>query len=263
MGSDREPLHHHRAARVRCPICGNARSLAEMIPASLVRAPLAELIRREHPAWGGSEGMICLDDLHRFRMAHVRELLAAKDGLSEAERAVLRSLETQELVAADADAAYDERAILGERVADRVAAFGGSWTFIAIFGATIAGWMLLNALLIHWEGAAFDPYPYILLNLVLSCLAAVQAPVIMMSQNRQETKDRARAENDYRVNLKAELEVRRLHEKLDHLLHELWPRLLEIQEAQAELIDELAARRGEARPFPCAELPAPEADRDR
>ena len=109
----------------------------------------------------------------------------------------------------------------------------------------IGAWMALNTALLATR--AFDPFPYILLNLILSCLAAVQAPVIMMSQNRQEARDRARARNDYLVNLKAELEIRLLHEKLDHLLRQQWERLLEIQEIQIELMNELVQRRGGTR----------------
>jgi uncharacterized membrane protein len=126
-----------------------------------------------------------------------------------------------------------------------VASFGGSWRFILVFAAVMVAWMALNTWLLAQE--AFDPFPYILLNLMLSCLAAVQAPVIMMSQNRQEARDRARARNDYLVNLKAELEIRLLHEKLDHLLRHQWERLLEIQEIQIELMNELVQRRGGTR----------------
>ncbi|HEX6013829.1 MAG TPA: DUF1003 domain-containing protein [Geminicoccaceae bacterium] len=132
----------------------------------------------------------------------------------------------------------------GERLADRVAASGGSWRFILLFAVAMAAWMGLNSWLL--ASRAFDPFPYILLNLVLSCLAAVQAPVIMMSQNRQETRDRLRARNDYLVNLKAELEIRLLHEKLDHLLRHQWERLIEIQEIQVELMNELVQGRKEA-----------------
>lgn len=125
-------------------------------------------------------------------------------------------------------------------IADHVATFGGSWTFITIFFAVLVGWMALNVVVLVRK--PFDPYPFILLNLVLSCLAAIQAPIIMMSQNRREVKDRLRAEHDYQVNLKAELEVRLLHEKLDHLIVHQWQRLLETQRLQVEMLDGLAAR---------------------
>ncbi|MFH5806163.1 DUF1003 domain-containing protein [Alienimonas sp. DA493] len=132
------------------------------------------------------------------------------------------------------------------RLADRVASFGGSWTFILSFSGVLAAWVVLNTVGLMAE--PFAPYPYILLNLLLSCLAALQAPVIMMSQNRQEAKDRARAENDLRVNLKAELEIRHLHAKLDLLLTHQWQRLREIKQLQTDLLEELGGRAREAEP---------------
>src|SRR2546425_9205595 len=125
--------------------------------------------------------------------------------------------------------------MFGEWVADQVAEFGGSWEFIISFGVFLLLWIVLNAALLRQP---FDPYPYILLNLILSGLAALQAPIIMMSQNRQEAKDRLRAEHDYRVNLKAELEIRHLIAKLDQLVSHQWQRLLEIQRLQLELLQE-------------------------
>ena len=125
----------------------------------------------------------------------------------------------------------------GQRLADKIAAIGGSWAFIILFLAFLALWMGMNSFLLLKN--PFDPYPYILLNLVLSTLAAIQAPVIIMSQRRQETRDRLQAETDYRVNLKAELEIRQLHEKIDHILLSQWKRLVEIQEIQIEVINEL------------------------
>ena len=133
-----------------------------------------------------------------------------------------------------------ENATLGERMADRVADFGGSWTFIILFFGILALWMGVNASFML--ARPFDPYPYIFLNLMLSCLAAIQAPIIMMSQNRQESRDRLRSKNDYQINLKAELEIRQLHEKVDHLLKRQWERLMEIQEIQIELMSEMTHR---------------------
>lgn len=138
----------------------------------------------------------------------------SRDEMNAVDRAVIDSLESGTVMSRQPD--DEPPARFGERAADAVAAFGGSWTFICLFLGVMAGWVLLNAGGVM--AAPFDPYPFILLNLVLSCIAAVQAPVIMMSQRRQETKDRARALNDYQVNLKAELEIRQLHEKIDHQL---------------------------------------------
>jgi uncharacterized membrane protein len=135
----------------------------------------------------------------------------------------------------------------GQRAADAVASFGGSWVFVGLFGATLVGWVALNAWLLFSRGQTFDPYPYILLNLFLSMLAAVQAPVILMSQNRQAEKDRQGAAHDYEVNLKSELEIMLLHEKLDALRKTQWQELLEIQHEQLRWLAALA-RTSEAQP---------------
>lgn len=135
-----------------------------------------------------------------------------------------------------------EKTTFGMRLADQVASFGGSWQFIITFGAIILVWISVNALQLF--SAPFDPYPFILLNLVLSCLAALQAPVIMMSQNRQEQKDRQRAENDYLINLKAEIEIRNLHQKMDLLMAEQLKNLMEIQKIQIELLEKLNRQMG-------------------
>ena len=164
------------------------------------------------------------------------------DPQGEEEAHVLSAIERGTPVTRDAADESDARATFGDRLADRVAAVGGSWGFIIAFTAVLLGWMLLNSDVLSHFGLAFDPYPYIFLNLMLSTLAAIQAPVIMMSQRRQEAKDRARALNDYAVNLKVELEVRNLHEKLDHLLMRQWERLAEIQQLQLEIMQERRPR---------------------
>jgi uncharacterized membrane protein len=128
----------------------------------------------------------------------------------------------------------------GERLADKVAKFGGSWTFIMSFGGVLVLWIASNSILLGSK--AFDPYPYILLNLVLSCIAALQAPVIMMSQNRKETKDRERAEDDYLINLKSEIEIRHLHRKIDLSIVDQYQHLCDIQQKQLELLEELQDR---------------------
>jgi len=136
---------------------------------------------------------------------------------------------------------FERKLTFGEHLSDKIAEFGGSWKFIITFGSVIVVWVVLNAVLLL--NRAFDPYPFILLNLILSCLAALQAPVIMMSQNRAEARDRLRAENDYKVNLKAELEIRHLHEKIDHLLRKQYNRLFEIQQIQIELLEEISQKK--------------------
>jgi len=168
----------------------------------------------------------------------VQSLLESeKREVTSLEEEVLTSLRKHELLATNVDAEFEKEWTFGERLADRIASFGGSWTFLIFFGAFITLWIGINAVLL--VSRPVDPYPFILLNLVLSCLAAIQAPVIMMSQNRQEAKDRLRSQHDYQVNLKAELEIRHLNEKIDHLLSQQWERLVEIQQIQLELLSEI------------------------
>lgn len=216
----------------------------EIVPGELVRPAIWELIRRDHPELGHGD-RICLADLNHYRALYVEKLLSEeRGGLSELEREVIQVVRDEALLASNTNAEFDRGLTFGERLADRVAHFGGSWVFIITFGAILVVWIAVNTVLAL--GRPFDPYPFILLNLILSCIAALQAPVIMMSQNRQESKDRLRAENDYQINLKAELEVRLLTERIDHLIKHQWMRLLEIQEIQVELMEELGRRRKEA-----------------
>lgn len=157
--------------------------------------------------------------------------------MSSLDQEVLDSLKRHEILASNVDDEYEKAFTLGERMADRLTDFGGSWAFIAIFGDVLLGWIVLNSAVLVTR--PFDPYPFIFLNLILSCLAAIQAPVIMMSQNRQEAKDRLRSQHDYQINLKAELEIRHLHEKLDHLLSRQWEPLVTIQQVQLDVPSEL------------------------
>lgn len=223
-----------------CQICKKRKVLSEVFPGALVRDSVVELIRKKHPDWS-SDGFICLDDLNHFRTEYVRNILEADKGeLSTLEEQVMKSLQVHEILSKDINVEFDEQLTFGERMADRIAEFGGSWRFIAIFVAVLLLWIGVNTAVIIWR--PFDPYPFILLNLVLSCLAAIQAPIIMMSQNRQEDKDRLQSQHDYLVNLKAELEIRHLHDKVDHLINNQWQRLLEIQEIQTELMEGLALK---------------------
>ncbi len=149
---------------------------------------------------------------------HLRELAKKRfkvslDALPEREHRVVQHFGERLHISRDTNLEFEKKLTFGQRLADKVAAFGGSWTFIIIFAAILFSWVLLNTLILASRGNTFDPYPYILLNLFLSMLAAVQAPVILMSQNRQGVKDRLDAAHDYEVNLKAELEILSLHEK--------------------------------------------------
>ncbi len=212
------------------------------MPANAVREPIVQLIKQQHPHWDPT-GYISLEALNRYRTDFVEDVLQQEYGeLSQLEKEVVSSISQNELLSRNVQTEYTEQLTFGERVADRIATFGGSWNFILLFLGFLVLWMLVNIL--AFFGRAFDPYPFILLNLILSCIAALQAPVIMMSQNRQEEKDRLRAEHDYQVNLKAELEIRQLHEKIDHLLMQQGQRLLQIQQIQLELLQEINARVG-------------------
>jgi uncharacterized membrane protein len=161
---------------------------------------------------------------------------SALDSLTAAQRRILERLVHGVHVSRDVNREFTDARTFGQRLADRIAAFGGSWTFIGLFFAALVGWVVLNGVL---RGRAFDPYPYILLNLFLSMLASLQAPIIMMSQNRQAAKDRLDAEHDYEVNLKAEIEIRTLHEKLDQLRDEKWSALVALQDEQIRLLERL------------------------
>jgi uncharacterized membrane protein len=230
-----------RETTIECQICHELRPASQVISAEFVRGPIAELIRREHPTWN-SDGYVCLRELNQYRARQVEEMLVSERGeLSQLERDVVDSLGDEELLAQNIEATLDATSTLSERLADRLAEFGGSWTFLMLFGAFIAVWIGTNSAWI--ASSAPDPYPFIFLNLLLSCIAAIQAPVILMSQNRHTSKDRVRAEHDYRINLKSEVEIRNLHSKLDLLLTHQWRRLLEIQQLQIDLMQEIAAKR--------------------
>ena len=216
-----------------------------LMPAALIRPPIADQIRKELPDWS-PEGYICRTDLNRFRMGYIESLLESEKGeLSSLDHQVLESLKQHETLTSNIDVEFDKDLSLGEKLSDKLADFGGSWRFLIIFGGILFLWIGINSIALLTK--PFDPFPYILLNLILSCLAAVQAPVIMMSQNRQEAKDRLRSQHDYRVNLKAELEIRQLHEKIDHLLSRQWERLVEIQQIQIDLMSEIVRLRDGAR----------------
>lgn len=168
-----------------------------------------------------------------------KHFLKKYEQLNEREKKVARHLAEKTHIARNVAQDYSEQLTFGQRIADSVAAFGGSWTFILLFTAVLIAWVLLNSFVLAKYNEAFDPYPYILLNLFLSMVAAMQAPVILMSQNRQAHKDRLSAEHDYEVNLKAELEIMALHEKIDLLRETQWSELISIQQEQLGLLSQL------------------------
>jgi uncharacterized membrane protein len=224
-----------------CAICGKSFADRNLIAGELVRHEIGAEILKTHPDWSADK-YICRADLAEYRGRYVHSLLESEKGeLTSLEQEVVRSLREHELLSSNVDAEFEQKWTVGERLADRIARFGGSWMFLIFFGLFLVVWIIMNTVVLVVRPP--DPYPYILLNLLLSCLAAIQAPVIMMSQNRQEAKDRVRSQHDYQVNLKAELEIRYLHEKVDHLLSHQWDRLVQIQELQLELLSELGARK--------------------
>src|SRR5438309_3399571 len=224
-----------------CQICKKTKSPHGGMVAELIRPSLLEFIKKEVPCLD-SKGFICFDDLGEFRKDYIKEVLEDEIGeLSALDQEVIESLEQHEILSSDLSKQFERKLTFGERLSDHIAEFGGSWKFLISFGAVLFIWIAINGVILATR--AFDPFPFILLNLILSCLAAVQAPVIMMSQNRAEARDRLRAENDYKVNLKAELEIRHLHEKIDHFLRKQYNRLFEIQQIQIELLEELGHQR--------------------
>jgi uncharacterized membrane protein len=228
-----------------CSICHKFLASNQFVSAETTTGPVLEFIKNKNPEWI-SEKPFCLNCLNLLRSEYVAKVLEDEKGeISVLDQEVIQSLKDQEILSENINKEFDEKFTLGQRAADKVADFGGSWVFIGIFAFVLVTWIIINSLAIISK--PFDPFPYILLNLVLSCLAAIQAPIIMMSQNRQESKDRLRSEHDYRINLKAELEIRHLHEKIDLLLKHQWQKLLEIQQIQVSLLEELAQDKKEVK----------------
>lgn len=222
---------------IRCEISGKEYPLSEMIRGKSINSSLFKLVKENHPDLKESS-LVHPENLEKYRKEYLERLLDDDgEGLSNIESEVVNSITSDELLSKNLEEDHEK---LGDRVADKIAEFGGSWTFIISFFTFIVLWMGINVYFLAKD--AFDVYPFILLNLILSCLAAIQAPIIMMSQNRQEEKDRRRAIQDYKVNLKAELEIRSLQEKIDHLIVHQNHKLLEIQQIQIEMIEEISKK---------------------
>ncbi len=237
---DAMPATHN--ATKHCIVCDRDRPARQCQPTGTLRPALASFIEARHPERWDINGQICHACLSAERTEHVLDQLEAERGeLNAVDAEVSRMAATHATIAAHLEDRLQRSRTTGQRLADNVAEVGGSWPFVVGFGVVLVAWIGLNSWLIH--DTAFDPYPYILLNLVLSCLAAIQAPIIMMSQNRASALDRVRAEEDYKINLKAELEIHALHDKIDHLLHVQWERMTEIQQTQLEVLRELSERR--------------------
>jgi uncharacterized membrane protein len=220
-----------------CAVCHKNFKNNQIVHSDVIRDGVYKLIQKDIPNWN-EFSEICRNDLHLYQNKYIHTIVESEKGeLTILDNQVLDAMKQHELISLTSDTTSDHEWTRGERVADKIATFGGSWAFMGFFAAFLLIWIGINATVIFWKPV--DPYPFILLNLLLSCLAAIQAPIILMSQNRQEEKDRLRAQYDYQVNLKAELEIRQLHEKMDHLLSHQWERLAQIQEIQIDLLEEL------------------------
>lgn len=209
----------------------------EEVKGEEIREGIFNLIRSDHPAFD-KDAYISLAELNQYRRLYLASLIVQESGeMAIIDQDVMEAIKNNAILSENIQDELEAKLTFGQRVADRVAAFGGSWTFIITFFSFILIWMVINVW--YLSSKPFDPYPFILLNLILSCLAAIQAPIIMMSQNRQEQKDRQRGEHDYKINLKAELEIKLLSEKMDHLLVHQNKKLLEIQEVQIDYLEDL------------------------
>ncbi len=208
-----------------------------MISGRSIRPTVINEIRKDYPAFNEDQ-FISLSEMNFYRARYIENALKEELGsLTHLEHDVIESIRKGELIAEDIDETLSQNLTPGQRLSDKIADFGGSWMFIITFMTFIIFWLLTNVYVLTMR--PFDPYPFILLNLILSCIAALQAPIIMMSQNRLEEKDRERSKHDYKVNLKAELEIRMLNEKVDHLLLNQQQKLLEIQQIQIEMMNDI------------------------
>jgi uncharacterized membrane protein len=211
--------------------------LREQVTGGSIRPAILDKIKESVPDFSETS-LIALPELNEFRERYISDYLAKElKAITRLEQTVLTKFKERTTISDKLEADQIEVPTLGQRMADHVATFGGSWVFISYFGLFLVIWICINAFVFYNKG--FDPYPFILLNLILSCLAAIQAPVIMMSQNRKEDKDRERSKKDYMINLKAELEIKALHEKIDHLIIYQHEPLLEIQKLQIEMMNDI------------------------
>lgn len=224
-----------KESSLNCSVCGQRKHKSLLLPPEMLRPKIVELIKLKKPDW--SPTPVCFQCIESLRNEWVESYLFEEKGeLSHLEKKVLQSFKNKVSISENINLELEQKMSFADALSDRIASFGGSWAFIIIFMTILWSWILINSFLP--TSSQFDPYPFILMNLILSCIAALQAPIIMMSQNRQERKDRIRNEHDYQVNLKAELEIRELHAKMDQLMTQHWQHLLEIQHAQMEMLND-------------------------
>lgn len=212
----------------------------ELVDYDAVRPQMKFLIKKDHPEFS-TQHFISHEALNIYRKKYIEQLVKKESKeLSKLEKDVLNAIHSDQFLSQNIEQDIESDLSFGQKMADKIAEFGGSWMFIIFFFSFIVLWIGINVIALLRE--PFDPFPFILLNLILSCLAAIQAPIIMMSQNRQEQKDRSRSEHDYKINLKAELEIRLLHEKIDHLIIHQNQRLVEIQQLQLDYLEEISKK---------------------
>lgn len=224
-----------------CQICEKELPDKDLFPIGLIRSTVLNLASKKHNGLNNG-GFVCYPDLRKINTAYFSELIKKGKGeLSGLEKEVLHSLEQHELFSENINKEYEENLSFGERIADKVSRFGGSWTFIILFLLIIVIWICVNSFIFFQR--PFDPYPFILLNLALSSLAAVQAPIILMSQNRQAVKDRLSIENDYQVNLKAELLVRQINTRLELFMKYQWQKMQEMALLQEEILQNIEEKK--------------------
>lgn len=222
----------------QCFISNKEFPIEELMKGHYIRAQLMEIIKKDFPEFS-KDSYISITNLNIYRKKYLQKLLETGiREIGELERDIIDKISGNKILNENIEPDIDVAETIGQKIADRVASFGGSWSFIIIFFAFLLLWIGINIWFLTTP--PFDPYPFILLNLILSSLAAIQAPVIMMSQNRQEEKDRKRGEHDYKINLKSELEIQLLNEKMDHLISHQNKRMLEIQELQLDFMEEIS-----------------------
>ena len=212
-------------------------NLSEKVSAKSLRKPIMEIIQKRYPLFN-IDSELSISELNEFRQIYIDKKLKDEiKQLGDLKKSIVSTVGNSAVNVELEESSISDNFTFGQKLADKVATFGGSWTFIIIFGIFIFIWIIINAVFLF--NKSFDPYPFILLNLILSCMGSIQAPVIMMSQNRQEEKDRDRAKKDYLINLKSEIEIRTLHEKIDHLIINQQQELFEIQQIQIEMMKDI------------------------
>jgi uncharacterized membrane protein len=230
---------HHKK---KCQVCGQKFDMKDLYPNALIRNNILEIAAKQYPDID-KEGFVCFHDLRNISSLHYEEILKKERGfLSELDKEVIESISKHQLLSENTNEEFEQSLTFGEKLSDTIAKFGGSWSFILIFAFVLISWIFINS--IQLLQTPLDPFPFIFLNLILSCLAAVQAPIIMMSQNRQAAKDRLSLENNYQTNLKAELQIRQLNTRLELFMRHNWEIMLEISRNQEDMLSEILDKNG-------------------